>query len=102
MAGGQVGQGPGFAVGDDLFDQRVVAVLSFGLEGFEGAVGEERVVAPEREQLTLFTLDSRFGQVADAAHDQAGGDPLGLGSAGERGVVGYFSDFRVKDQLAGG
>ncbi|MER8162067.1 hypothetical protein [Streptomyces sp. NPDC094472] len=43
----QVGQGPGFAVGDDLLDDRVVMVLSFGLERFEGTVGEDGVVAPD-------------------------------------------------------
>ena len=89
---GQVGEGSGFAVGDDLFDDGVVAVLAFGLERLGGVVGEERVVAPDREQLALFAHDSGFGQVADAAHDQPGRDALGFLAAGEGGVGGYLGD----------
>lgn len=57
-----------------------------------GAVGEERVVAPDREQL------GELGPVPDPAHDQPGGDrPLGGGERGEDG----FGDFGVGDQLTG-
>ncbi|WSK01895.1 hypothetical protein OG395_49845 [Streptomyces sp. NBC_01320] len=46
-----MGQGGGFAVGDDLLDDRVVTVFAFGLEGLCGLVGEERVVTPDGKQL---------------------------------------------------
>ena len=58
-----------------------------------GAVGEERVVPPDREQLI------EAGAVADPAHDQPGGDRV-LGG-GERGEHRYLGDLGVGDQLTG-
>ena len=40
-------------VGEDLLDDGVVAVLVLGLDQLERGVGEDRVVAPGREQLAL-------------------------------------------------
>ncbi len=97
---GQVGQGAGLAVGNDLLDDCVVAVLPLGLEGLERAVGEERVVAPDRKQLALFADGGRSGQVTDPAHDEPGGDVLGLLPAGKGSVVRYLGDLGVRDQLA--
>jgi hypothetical protein len=47
---GQIGQWPVGPVGEDLFYDRVVAVLGFGLDGERG-IGEHRVVASGGEQL---------------------------------------------------
>ncbi|MBB5157369.1 hypothetical protein BJ970_004903 [Saccharopolyspora phatthalungensis] len=69
-------------------------------ESFDVAVGEDRVVAPDGKQLALLTFDGWFGQVADPAHDQARGDLLVFGLAGERGVGGDLG-FGLGDQLAG-
>src|SRR5450830_1205346 len=41
--GGQVGQGPVLQVGDDLFDDRVVAVVGLVVKHRLGRVGEDRV-----------------------------------------------------------
>ncbi|MGW0792331.1 hypothetical protein ACWD04_29920 [Streptomyces sp. NPDC002911] len=98
---GQVGQGGGFAVGDDLLDDGVVAVFLFGLQGCDRLVGEEEVVAPDGKQLALLTGNRRFGEVLDAAHDQSGGDSLRFLSAREGGVLGYLGDFGVRDEFAG-
>ena len=49
--GGQVRQRRSPEVGDDLLDDRVVAVVGLGLQHRLGAVGEHRVVAPDGEQL---------------------------------------------------
>lgn len=68
---GQVGQGKGLAVGDDLLDNGVVAVPSLGLQGRGRVVGEEGVVAPNRKQLVLLTDGGGCGQGTDAAHDKA-------------------------------
>ena len=38
-------------VGDDLLDDRVAAVIGFGLDQCQRRAGEYRVVAPGREQL---------------------------------------------------
>ena len=40
-------------VGEDLLDDGVAAVLLFGLDHLEGAVGEYRVITPDREQFGL-------------------------------------------------
>jgi hypothetical protein len=40
-------------VGEHLLRDGVVAVLSLGLDQLERRVGENRVVAPDREQLVL-------------------------------------------------
>lgn len=50
-AGGQVRERPVLKVGDDLLDDRVAAVIGFGLDQCQGRGGEYRVVAPCREQL---------------------------------------------------
>ena len=57
------------------------------------AVGEERVVPPDREQLL------GRGPVADPAHDQPGGDRVPGG--GERGEHRHLGDLGVGDQLTG-
>jgi hypothetical protein len=71
--------------GKDLLDDRVAAVVFFGLDQDERAVGEDGVVTPDREQHTLL-VHCGLPLVGRAAHDQPGGDlPAG---AGERGVGG--------------
>ena len=40
-------------IGVELFDDRVPAVLFLHLDQLDGRVGDERVVAPRREQLRL-------------------------------------------------
>ena len=59
-------------VGDHLLDDGVVAVVGFRGEHRQRAVGEDRVVTPGGEQLTL----GGWGQAADPAHDQPGGHPM--------------------------
>jgi hypothetical protein len=68
-AGGQVGKGSVDELGEDLFDDGVAAVLFFGLDEDERAVGERGVVAPDGEQLAL-GIDLRLVEVGDTAHDQ--------------------------------
>ena len=46
-------QRPAGHVGEDLLHDRVATVLSLGLDQFEGRVGEDRVAAPDGEQLVL-------------------------------------------------
>ena len=46
------GHRPG-SVGEDLLHNRVVAVLPLGLDQLERRIGEDRVVAPDREQFVL-------------------------------------------------
>ena len=55
----------------------VVAVLPLGLDQLERRVGEDRVVAPDGEQLVL-PGRGLLVQVADPADDQPGGDGLAL------------------------
>ena len=91
-----MGQGPGPQVGVDPFDDGVPAVLGLGLQHGDRGVGEHGVVAVGVEQHPLPTgLGARL-QAFDAAHDQPGGDVLGRGPAGERGVVD-LGDLRVGD-----
>ena len=66
-------------------------VMSAWVDGF-GVVGEERVVAPDREQRVLGV------GVQDPPHDQTRGDLVA--GVGERGVL-HFGHLRVGDQLAG-
>ena len=80
-------------VGEDGLDDRVPAVGDVSDRSGLGAVGEERVVPPDREQLV------EAGLVTDPAHDQPGGD--GLLGGGERGERGNLGDLGVADQLAG-
>jgi len=85
LPGRGVGQRPVAQVGGDLLDDGVVAVLLLGLGHGERRVGEDRVVAPDREQfagargglvvLVADPADGRPGTVAD------GGD-----RRGDRGV----------------
>ena len=76
--GGKVGQRPAGHVSEDLFHDRMVAVLSFGLDQFEGRVGEDRVVAPDGEQLVLPGGGCLLVQVADPPDDEPGGDRVAL------------------------
>ena len=97
-------QRPVFQVGVDLLDDRVAAVGLLGLDQQQWAVGDHGVVAVEAEQLLLIRAVSRAAgllglrvEAFHAAHDQAAGDVVGLGSAGERGVVD-LGDLCVADQ----
>jgi len=76
-------------VGEDLLGLGVAAVLLLGLEGLERRVGEDGMVAPGGEQLTL-PGGCPGVEVLDPADDQPGGDGLPL-LRGEGGV------FRVGD-----
>lgn len=66
-----------------------IAVVLLGLDHLERAVGDQRVVAPGREQFFL-PASGAGAHVADRADDQRGGErgrrlaPGGVG--GERGV----------------
>ena len=62
-------------VGEDLLHDGVVTVLAFGLDQLERGIGEDRVVAPDREQLVL-PGGRLLVQVPDPADDQPGGDRL--------------------------
>jgi len=85
-----VGQRSVDQVGEHGLDDGVAAVGEVGGHGRLGAVGEERMVAPDREQF--------LGAVSDPAHHQACGDRvLGGGERGEGGL----GDLGVGDQLAG-
>src|SRR4029079_7258324 len=57
------------------------------------AVGEERVVPPDREQFR------GVGPVTDPAHDQPGGDWVWRG--GDRGEDRYLGDLGVADPFPG-
>jgi hypothetical protein len=92
LAGGLVGQGPVDQVGEHGLDDRVPAVGDVSGGGRLGAVGAERVVAPDREQFVT------AGTVADPAHDQPGFDRVFGG--GERGELD-LGDLGVGDQLTG-
>ena len=83
---GRVGERAVGPVPEDLFGLGVVAVLLYGLEQGERRVGEDGVVAPGGEQLTL---SGRLPgvEVLDAADDEPGGDRLAL-AGGEGGVFG--------------
>ncbi len=50
---GQMRERTGFEVGDDMLDDRVAAVVGFGLEHRQGRVGQDRVVTEGGEQLPL-------------------------------------------------
>ena len=81
-----------FEVGVHLLHDRMPAVGLLRLEHRQRAVREQRVVAVDREQLAL------VGGVElwDAAHDQPGGDLLGLGLGAERRELN-LGDLRVAD-----
>ena len=61
--------------GDDLLDDRVVAVGGLGGEHLLTGVGEDRVVAPHGEQLVLAGRDGLGVQAFDPAHDGVRPDP---------------------------
>jgi len=71
MTGREVGERPVVPVREDLLDDRVVAVLPFGLDQLERGVGEDGVVAPDGEQLVL-ALGGLLVEVADPADDEGG------------------------------
>src|SRR5690606_24727477 len=79
--------------GPDGLAGGVVAVGGVGLLDRFGAVGEEGVVAPDREQRVLGV------GVEHWAYDQAGGDRMAF-VVGEGGV-GDLGDLRFGDQLPG-
>ena len=64
-------------VGEELLHDRMIAVLPFGLDQLERRVGEDRVVAPDGEQLVL-PGTGLVVQVPDPADDQPRGDGLAL------------------------
>jgi hypothetical protein len=79
-------------VGEDLLDDRVVAVLGLGLRQDVWAVGEHRVIAPAGRQ---FLLPGGLGvvQPVDTADDEPRGDRLvllrregGVADLGDLGV----------------
>lgn len=88
-ARGEMGERAVDQVGEGGFDDRVPAVGDVSGGGGFDAVGEERVVPPDREQFV------EAGPVADSAYDQPGGDRL-LGRC-ERGERGDLGDFGVGD-----
>jgi hypothetical protein len=73
----QTGERPILQVGDDLFDDRVAAVVGLGVEHRQWRVGEHRMVSPGGEQFALPIREDviRVG-VADPAHDQPPGNLL--------------------------
>jgi hypothetical protein len=79
-------------VGDDLLDDRMAAMVGLRLQHRQGAVGEHGVVPVDREQ---WALVGRV-DVRDAAHDEPGGDLLGLGLGGEGGELD-LGDLGVTD-----
>ena len=90
-------QGAGLQVGDDLLDDRVVAVVGLGLEHGQWGVGEHAVVAVLGEQLALSVRDGLGVEPFDPAHDQPAVDVLALASGGERGE-GDLGDLGVGDE----
>ncbi|MFH8440824.1 hypothetical protein ACH4D3_06250 [Streptomyces sp. NPDC018026] len=79
-----MGERGGLPARDFLFYDGVLAVVQFGLKQGEGAVGEDGVAARGVEQFALSGGCLRV-QASHPAHDQAGGDLLGLLASGERG-----------------
>jgi hypothetical protein len=76
-------QGTVLELGDDLLEDRVVTVSLVGLDGREGGVGDEPVMAVGVEQ---FALSGMRGGVEplDAADHQPADDVLVLAAGGER------------------
>ena len=83
-------------VGEDRLADGVLAVGDVGLRGGLVVVGQERVVAPDREQRVLLMM--QVVAVLDPAHDQPSSDLVFR--AGEGGVGG-FGDFGVGDPFSG-
>ena len=69
----QVGKRPVVPVGEDLLDDGVAAVLLFGLDHLERAVGEHCVITPGGKQFPLPGTGPGV-HVTDAADDQPGGE----------------------------
>nr|WP_157550791.1 hypothetical protein [Nocardioides jensenii] len=55
--GRQVRERPVLEFGDDLLNDRVIAVTLIGLDHAQGAVGDEGVVTVGREQLALLAAE---------------------------------------------
>jgi len=92
-----VRQWPVLEFGDDLLDDRVVAMSLVGFDQVQGGVGDKRVVAEGREQLALLgAVTGQWLQSFDSSHDQAAGEVLGLAAPGERDEVD-FGDLGVAD-----
>ncbi|UPW06917.1 hypothetical protein M1C57_23780 (plasmid) [Rhodococcus pyridinivorans] len=71
-------QGSGLEFGDDLLDDRVVAVVPIGGDRWQGAVGDERMVSVGGEQLALLAaVTGRRLQAPDPPHDEPARDVLG-------------------------
>jgi hypothetical protein len=88
---------PVLVLGDDLLDQGVIAMPLISLDGRQGAVGDERMVAVGREQLALLgAAGCQRLEPFDPAHDQPAGHALCLAAAGERDEVD-FGDLGVAD-----
>nr|WP_284285202.1 hypothetical protein [Arsenicicoccus piscis] len=81
-------------LGDDLFDDRVVAVGGIGVHDGQGRVRGERVMPPRGEQLAL--PGDRGGGVEPGypAHHEPAGHLSSLGVGGERGEP-RLSDLRL-------
>jgi len=72
---------------------------AISLDGRQGAVGDERMVAVGREQLTLLgAAGCQRLEPFDPAHDQLTGHVLCLAAAGERDEVD-FGDLGVEQLL---
>lgn len=83
--------------GDDLVDDRVVAVTVVGFGEREGAVGDACVMSVGREQPTLLgTVAGEWLELLDPAYDQATGDVFGLAATGECSERD-FGDFGIRD-----
>jgi hypothetical protein len=89
---GRCAKGPSIRSANTVFDDRVTAVDDVGLRGRQVCIGEERVIAPHREQCV------GVAGVLDPAHHQPSGNPI-LGG-GERSV-GHLGDLGVGDARPG-
>ena len=91
-------QGTDRGVGDDLLDDRVIAMLAFGLQHRDVAGDEHRVVAPYVEQPVLTGSGFRI-EALDPPHDQPTVHVLVFRARCE-GRVPDLSDLSVGDQVA--
>jgi hypothetical protein len=100
VAGGQVRERPVLQVCDDLFDDRVAAVVTLGGEHRQRRVGEHGVVAPGGEQFALGVHVNVVGVgVAHPPYDQPCLDLPSLRAGAERGELD-LGDLGVADPLA--